>query len=65
MIKDFIKTKKDYFGADFLYIDLSKRKAWNILIKEGGIVQPNNRYILHNGIYWHNNRLLPSLIAGA
>ena len=53
---------KDNFGADYLYIATTKRKAWNMLLKDGGIVCLNKRYIEHKGIVWHNNRLIPSLI---
>ena len=57
-----IIKRKDYFGAEYLAINTTKRKAWNLLLKNGGEVQPNKRYIKHNNLLWHNNSLLKELI---
>jgi len=57
-------TKKDNFGGDYCFIPhevLTKRKAWNLLIKRGFIICPNKRYLFKDGIYIFNNSLLPSL----
>ena len=54
--------KKDYFGADFGFIPLTKRKAWNILLKRGFEICPNKRYLVKNGVYVHNNSLISYLI---
>lgn len=61
-IRNYFKETKDVFGGELLFIDMSKRKAWNALIMAGGIVQPNKYYIRFENICWHNNRLLSKLI---
>jgi hypothetical protein len=56
---------KDNFGGDYYYIPsniLSKRKAWNVLLKRGFLQQPNKQYLKKGNIYIYNNYLKNYLI---
>lgn len=59
------EARKDYFGGTSYFIPpqvLSKRKQWNLLVKRGFKVMPDNSYLSKNNVYAHNNRLLNYLI---
>lgn len=56
---------KDNFGGDYFYIPknvLSKRKAWNMLLKRGFEKMPNSAYLKKNTIYAYNNNLKDYLV---
>lgn len=59
-------SRKDNFNGDLFLIPsdvLTKRKAWNLLLKRGfTIIHPNKRYLNKGNIYVHNNSLLSYLI---
>ena len=59
-----LTIKKDCFGGDYMYISpeiMSKRKAWNYLIKNGFTIQPNKRYLKKGNVYVWDNSLLNHL----
>jgi hypothetical protein len=65
MIIPGIKTVKDAFGGDYTYIDpsvMSKRKAWNYLLKNGWSRCENKAYLKLDNVYAHNNSLKNYLI---
>lgn len=48
----------DNFGADYIVIkDISKIKAWNILLKNGFTICANNRYLNFENCYIYNSKL--------
>lgn len=51
---------KDNFGGDYYFIPaktLSKRKAWNMLLKRGFEKMPNPQYIKKGSLYAYDNKL--------
>lgn len=56
-----IKKCRDTFGASRILIDMPKRKAWNLLLKNGWEKCPNPAYLKCGRMYAYNNKLLKYL----
>ncbi len=52
-----IIRKRDIYNKPYIIFNETKRKAWNKLVKNGWIVQPNNRYLKYGRMYAYNNKL--------